>query len=442
MLAFAGQASLTIQNAQLFEATQHRLREVNLLYRISQKLAESLDAKVILQQVVDLLQEEFNFYYVQVLLLEKGDEKLVLRHGSDPFGVILKNMNFSTPKETGVVGHVAKTNQPFVSNNVLEVSFYTLNPVLALTSAELAVPLRSGDNLLGVLDIHQKAPHQFKDHDLRLIQTIAEQATLAVEKAFLYDDLQTTLTKEQVARAQLVQSEKLAALGRIVASVAHELNNPIQAIQNALYLINLDAKLNPQAREDLQVAINESNRMAGLISRLRETYRPTTSEEFQPYSINELINEVEKLISTHLRRNNISFSFFPDNSIPEIPLILDQIKQVILNISLNAVESMPKGGSLTIRSFFERENKHIRLEISDTGSGIDPEVLPYIFDPFITTKDRGTGLGLAITYDIVSRHGGKIEPQSQIGMGTIFKLWLPTEIQSIQTQNMINLTRK
>jgi len=431
--AFASQASLTIQNSQLFETTQQRLREVNLLYRISQKLAESLDVNVILQQVVNLLQEQFNFYYVQVLLLDKTKENLVLRQGSDPFGDQLKRENYVFPLDAGIVGHVAITNHPFVANNVNEVPFFLPNSALPLTVAELAVPLRSGDSLLGVLDIHHKAPNQFRDHDLQLIYTIAEQSTLAVEKAILYDDLQTTLVKEQAARAQLVQSEKLAALGRIVASVAHELNNPIQAIQNALYLINLEKNLTAQEHEDLQVALNESNRMAGLIARLRETYRPTTREEFQPSSINELIIEVEKLLSTHLRRNNVSFQFKPQTDIPPIPIILDQIKQVLLNICLNAVESMSKGGLLTLQTRHDAEHKQVCLEISDTGPGIDPEVLPYIFDPFITTKDRGTGLGLAITYDIIRRHGGRIEPESILGKGTTFRVWLPTEIQPVQT---------
>jgi signal transduction histidine kinase len=426
LAAFASQTSLTIQNAQLFETTQKRLREVNLLYRISQRLAESLDADVILQQVSNWLKEQFGFYYVQVLLLDKSGEQLVFRQGSDPAGLLEINDTHSL-FESGIPGHVALTNHSFVSNNVNEVPFYVAHHNLPDTLAELAVPLRIGDKLLGVLDIHHKAPNEFKDQDLQLIFAIAEQITLAIEKAMIYDDLEKTLTKEQAARTQLVQSEKLAALGRIVASVAHELNNPLQAIQNALYLINLEENLNNQVREDLQVALNEANRMAGLISRLRETYRPITGEEFQLCSINSLVTEVEKLIGTHLRQNDIKFQFVPDDTLPECFLIQDQIKQVILNISLNAVESMPNGGTLKIATHHPREQKSVYIDISDTGSGIPPDVLPYIFDPFVTTKDRGTGLGLAITYDIVRRHGGQITPESQMGRGTIFHIWLPIE---------------
>ena len=442
LMAFASQASLTLQNAQLFDATQQRLREVNLMFRVSQKFAESLDINIILQHVINLLQDQFAFYYVQVLLLDKTGENLVIRHGSHTFDPMLKSEYQTVKVGVGIPGRVASTNQYFISNNISEESNFIPNPVLPLTKAELAVPLRSGENLLGVLDIHHQAPHQFTEHDIQLINAIAEQLTLAMEKAILYDNLQSTLAKEQTARSQLVQTEKLAALGQIVASVAHELNNPLQAIQNALYLINLEDSLTTQAREDLQVALNESNRMAGLIARLRETYRPTTSEEFQPCSINDLVIEVEKLINTHLRRNEINYVFMPAKKLPQINLIQDQMKQVILNICLNAVESMKDGGTLSIQTKTDHENNELLLEISDTGSGIHPDVLPYIFDPFVTTKDRGTGLGLAITHDIVRRHGGQIEPESIVGKGTIFRITLPINQDHTQSGISFNLYRE
>jgi signal transduction histidine kinase len=436
LLAFANQASLTIQNAQLFEATQQRLREVNLLFRVSQRLAESLDVNVISQQVITLLQEQFHFYYVQVLLYDLSGEKLILRQSSDLPDPLRSHPQL--PDEMSIPRHVVNTRQTFWTNNVNEVPFYIQSSALPFTKAELAVPLRSGNSLLGVLDIHLQDPRQFREHDIQLINAIAEQLILAVEKAILYEDLQSTLAKEQAARAQLVQTEKLAALGQIVASVAHELNNPLQAIQNALYLINLEESLASQARDDLQVALNESNRMAGLIARLRETYRPTTSEEYQPCSMNEIVSEVEKLINTHLQRNNIEFSFVAGKDLPNCVMIQDQIKQVILNICLNAVESMSKGGKLSIKTAHDLENDHLILKITDTGSGIHPDVLPYIFDPFVTTKDRGTGLGLAITHDIIRRHGGVIDPESELGIGTTFTVKLPVNPQ----QNKLDLGYK
>jgi signal transduction histidine kinase len=175
--------------------------------------------------------------------------------------------------------------------------------------------------------------------------------------------------------------------------------------------------------------------MTDLIARLRETYRPVESEEFQPESINILVEEVQKLLGTHLRHNQIEFEFSPDEHLPEIHIIRDQIKQVILNISLNAIEAMPDGGRMVVRTKNKPENNGVQFSISDSGPSINPKVLPYIFDPFVTTKEGGTGLGLAISYDIVRRHDGYISVESAPKEGTTFTVWLPVE-QSLGRDEM------
>jgi PAS domain S-box-containing protein len=424
---FSSQASLTLQNVMLNETTQSRLREVNLLYQINRTITESSDLDIMLKQLVDLLQQHFNFYHVQIFLLDANAKWLLYREGSGTIGTSLKRKTQKIRIGQGVPGHVALTAHPFVSNNVQDTPFNINNPLLPDVHAELAVPLRSGEKLLGVLDILHCPPSIFSDHDLQLMTTVADQLTVAIEKELLYTDLQTTLLQEQAARAQMVQSEKLAALGRIVASVAHELNNPLQAIQNALYLIDIEEAIPQQVHEDIQVALTEANRMAGLITRLREIYRPTASEEFQLSSLNILVDDVQKLLSTHLRRSNIAFEFKPQENLPGVKIIQDQMKQVFLNICLNAVESMPKGGNLRVSSRMSPDFRNVILDFEDTGPGIPSEVLPYIFDPFVTTKEGGTGLGLAITYDIIRRHGGQIDVETKQGGGTTFRVLLPVD---------------
>ena len=447
------QAALALSQAQLFETTQGRLIEINALYGITQGILSAYDADSILRQAVTLLQEYFQYYHVQVFMFDPGDADpgsasltdradradadpgsayrgtghLVMRQGTGEAGVKMKSRRVRQPVEKGIVGHVAVSGQAFVTNNVKDGLFYEPNPLLPETSAELVVPLRAGDRILGVLDIHHKAPRTFTDHDMRLMTTIASQVTAALEKISIYADLQSALQHEQSVRAQLVQSEKLAALGRIVASVAHELNNPLQAIQNALYLIRVSDQLDAQSQEDLQVALSEAMRMAELISRLRETYRPTIKEEFHFESINTIFNEVQKLISGHLAQNKVIYRFDPDPDLPLIPIIRDQIKQVVLNICLNGVEAMPNGGTLKLSTHYASKKSQVYFKISDMGAGIPEEVLPYIFDPFVTTKEIGTGLGLAITYDIVRRHNGRIEVDSEKGKGSQFTVWLPLQ---------------
>jgi signal transduction histidine kinase len=423
-------AALTIQNALLFEDTRRRLKEVNTLYQIIQELTESLDLDQVLKQVVILVQDFFKCYYVQVYGLDQTTKELVLQQGTGQLGLQLKLGGHRLPRGAGIPGHVVITGFPFATNNVSKVPFFVPNDLLKETSAELALPVRTGERMLGVLDVHHRKPNAFTDHDVRLMTAIANQLGVLLERVMLYADLQTALQHEKSARAQMVQSEKLAALGRIVASVAHELNNPLQAIQNALFLVKSEGQLSDQAQQDLAVALGESNRMAELIARLRETYRPTFSEEFKPESLNNLVAEVQKLINTHLRHNNVNFEFEADPDLPPCAMIADQVKQVILNICLNAVEIMPNGGRITLKTRHQPNTKGNLLTVSDNGPGIPTDILPFIFDPFFTTKDGGTGLGLSISYDIIQRHSGHIDVESKPGSGTVFKIWLPIAPQA------------
>ncbi|MDR3573682.1 MAG: GAF domain-containing protein [Anaerolineaceae bacterium] len=438
LAAFTGQVSLALENAWLFENVQIRLKEVDIMYRISQGISGSLEVDRVLYQLVNLLQDAFSYYQVNVYLIDPDTGDLVMRQGSGAIGNLLKQKGHRLKANTGIVGHVAATGQLLLSNDVETTTLFIPNSALPETRSELALPLHTGKRVLGVLDIQSDKLYAFTEQDLQLLLTIADQVAIAVQKGNLYAELQASLQQEQSTRRQLVQAEKLSSLGRIVASVAHELNNPLQAIHNLIYLVTKEEKLSAQAQNDLQTALEEANRMAELISRLKDIYHPMIQEQFQLETINTLISEVQKLIDTHLRHNNIEFEFNEGASLPLIPMIRDQIKQVILNICLNAVETMPDGGHLAITTASVASTHQVLLTIQDSGPGIPENVLPNIFDPFVTTKEGGTGLGLAITYDIVQRHAGKIEVESSLGQGSKFKVWLPVARQGADFNNFIS----
>lgn len=427
LMTMAGQVATALQRLRLFENVNQRLNEVNALYQISQNVVANIDVSPTLKQVTDLLQQDFGYYHVHIYLFDSESHDLIMQQGSGLIGSELKRLSHSLQLDTGIVGHVASSGKTFMSNNVAEVPFYLENPLLLETTAELAVPLIARGEIFGVLDIQHRSPNKFSENDLRMATTVADQIALALDKEQLYIDLQESLKKEKNTRARLIQTEKLAAMGRLVASVAHELNNPLQAIQNALYLIQVEDTLSDQSQDDLKVALGETDRMAGLIARLRETYRPRGEADFTVESLNDLIDEVHKLIATHLRHNNVSYRFEPDPNLPEFPMIRDQIKQVILNLGINAIESMPEGGEIEISTHLLEEYSLARLLISDNGPGIDPAILPNIFEPFFTTKKKGTGLGLAVSYEIVQVHGGKIFVSNENDSGCTFEILLPLE---------------
>ena len=417
------QAALAIYNAQLFEDTRRQLDELVLLNIIALVATEAITEDELIKRTTRLIEETFFPISVGTLLMAADGQYLIAhesyRHGPPGSRIRLTE---------GITGRVAATGQPWLVPDVqVEPAYLSIDPNIR---SELCVPLKAGNTILGVVNAESERVNAFSETDFRLFTTLAGQLATAIQKLRFFRELEHALKQEKAARAQLVQSEKLAAMGRLVASVAHELNNPLQAIQNALYLVRQEPALSLQAMDDLQVATTESNRMADLINRLRETYRPAASEEFRFESLNAVVVEVQKLIGMHLRQNHIEFRFEGDPNLPYIPAVRDQLKQVLLNLSLNAVEAMNAGGELFIRTQHDPITNYVILTIRDTGQGIAPDILQNIFEPFFTTKDTGTGLGLTITYDIIQRHHGRVEISSQPTQGTTFTIWLPTEPQT------------
>jgi signal transduction histidine kinase/DNA-binding NarL/FixJ family response regulator len=420
-MTFGVQAALAIENARLFEVERRRAKEAETLQLVTRTLISRLNLSEMLEAVVAAIASIANYTGVSVYLLENDMLTLQAQRGYD-------DPPERVPVERGVMGRVMRTGQPeFVSDVAADPDYFEF---IAGMQAIIAVPLLHTEKVMGVLFVESDSKYALDDNDLRWLTNVGRQLGVAVENARLLADLAKALKQEQTTRARMVQTEKLAAMGRLVASVAHELNNPLQAIQNALYLVKQEHAPDTQAHEDIQVALTEADRMADLIGRLRETYRPAMSEEFRLESLNTIVAEVHRLITTHLRQNNITFNFTPGPSLPLVPSVRDQLKQVILNLCLNAVEAMPTGGQLTVRVGHAPETKKVFLSVADTGLGIEAENLANIFDPFFTTKQGGTGLGLAITYDIIQRHNGQIDVESQPGAGTTFTISLPADEDS------------
>jgi len=163
---------------------------------------------------------------------------------------------------------------------------------------------------------------------------------------------------------------------------------------------------------------------------LRGTYRPVHPKEFQSIALNDLIEDVHALIDLHLRHSEIAFEFAPETDLPNVFGLPDQIRQVMLNLFLNAIEVMKPGGRLTVETHFVPPQNEVMFTVKDTGPGINSEIMPRIFDAFITTKETGTGLGLTITHDIIQQHHGRIEAENHPEGGAIFKIWLPVEERS------------
>jgi two-component system NtrC family sensor kinase len=223
---------------------------------------------------------------------------------------------------------------------------------------------------------------------------------------------------------QLIQSDKVASLGKLAAGVAHEINSPLTGILTYSSLLLKSKKEGDPEREDLEVIVNETNRCKKIVRGLLDYARQTTPQKTSS-DINELLDKSIDLISHQATLQNVRIErkFRPD--LPKIMIDVGQIQQVFINILLNAIEAMSQGGNLTVSSSLE--DGMVALAFADTGVGIPEDILPKILDPFFTTKEqgKGTGLGLSVSFGIIERHRGKLQVKSKVGEGTAFTVKLP-----------------
>jgi two-component system NtrC family sensor kinase len=227
------------------------------------------------------------------------------------------------------------------------------------------------------------------------------------------------------ARDQLIQNEKLSAIGKLAAGIAHEINNPLTAILINSHLIKEKLNADSKLSQKLDMVISETQRCAKIVSGLLEFSRQTPPE-MKLVSINDIINKTLILFESILLANNLKLEISLEENLPPIMADESKIKQVLTNILLNAIDAMPSGGNLKISSHLSTDNKFVEIEIEDSGVGIPKENMDHIFDPFFTTKkSKGTGLGLSISYGIVQQHCGSIEVNSEVNKGTIVKIKLP-----------------
>jgi signal transduction histidine kinase len=235
------------------------------------------------------------------------------------------------------------------------------------------------------------------------------------------------ITERVALQTQLVRAEKLAAIGQLAASIAHEVGNPLQAIQGFLSLFLEQCPPDLPNERFLKLAEEEIERIVQVLARLRDLYRPR-ADVLAAVDLNELADSVLLLTSKQLERGRIRLLREMDPDLPTINVVADQLKQVLLNLVLNAAEAMADGGLLHIQTYVaedQAQGRSVVIAVTDTGFGISPEQLPRIFDGLHTTKERGMGLGLYTSKAIVERHMGRMSVQSKPGEGTTFTIVLP-----------------
>ena len=244
------------------------------------------------------------------------------------------------------------------------------------------------------------------------------------------------------SETKLLQSEKQASVGKLAGGVAHEINNPLTGIFTFTHMLLKRKDIPEEVRQDLETIAQETERVRKIVKGLLDFSRQTELDR-EPTDINRLVRFTMSLVENQALIKGVSLNFEPGEGLSTITLDRNQMQSVFLNIIINALDATDPGGSITITSGIgvstsKPGQNGIEILCTDTGCGISPENLNKLFDPFFTTKDvgQGTGLGLSVSYGIVERHGGTIWVQSKVGKGSTFKVWLPTEEQKGEDENI------
>jgi PAS domain S-box-containing protein len=252
--------------------------------------------------------------------------------------------------------------------------------------------------------------------------------------SILHDLTEIRELERRRVEQQLFESEKLAAVGRLAASIAHEVNNPLEAIKNALYLMQTGAEGDKNSRF-LEIARKETERVSHIIRQMLGFARRPGEVDW--VDVNQLLEETLVLLEKKMRQLRIKITKSFDDSLPRIKARADQLRQVFLNLIINAQQAIEGDGEIVISTsrYEQALQPSILVQLTDTGVGIAEDDLTRIFDPFFSTGKKGTGLGLWVTQDIVRQHGGRIEVSSEIGRGTVFSIVLQVESPILEEQS-------
>jgi len=415
-------AQSKLRSRQLEDALQQRSRELEALLGISEQMNQSLAQGEVLDVALELIADKIPCEIAVILKFGEIPEQ-------DEFRAVNvgENREFRLAQSSIHILH----HLDYVGDFALWTPEET--PLFGEQKSGMVAKLVHGSNVIGALVITSDQT-LYDDPQLRLFGGLARQVALALHNAQLYALLMNYATRLEemvnertaeleAAQKMLIRSEKLASIGHLAASIAHEINNPLMPIRNLLEDIVEDLQSRHVDYDEQSIEIIQSSleRIRGIVSRLLEFSRDSNAE-MSVLDINAVLEGVIALNRKYFQHERIEIVANLRES-PHIHGSKDQLEQVFMNIALNAQAAMKSGGTFTVTT--SHNANEVIVEMNDTGHGIDSEHLNRIFDPFYSTKPSGTGLGLFVSHGIIQAHNGSIDVRSKVGAGTTFTIRLP-----------------
>jgi PAS domain S-box-containing protein len=412
------------------------------LHETALGLLNRLDMNELLEAIIErsaqLADTEHGFIYL--LQAQTGKMKMIMGRG-----IFKKQAQSEIEPGMGLSGKVWETGK------LLWVKDYATWQGRSFITAPdgfgsvVGIPLFGGPNVIGVIGMAHVGQKEFTQNDISVLERLAELASIALDNARLYGDIRDKLAEREAAdrekkqlQAQLLHAQKMEAIGTLAGGVAHDFNNILQAITGYTELLLLKQKTDEPENKDLQ-AIKESAQRASKLVKQLLVFSRKMDNKYEAIQLNEVILRIAKMLERTIPRM-IKIEMVLENRLALVYADVTQIEQVLMNLGVNARDAMPDGGTITIKTrnasldeafckihLGAKPGEYVRMVVSDTGHGMEKEVLDHIFEPFFTTKqrDKGTGLGLATLYGIIKSHQGFIYCSSKPGKGTVFEIYLP-----------------
>ncbi len=448
---FAAQAAIAIENAQLYADVASSGKRLEELYNVGLAMQEPLALEQRLTLILKGAQSVLGFDRINILLPD-DEGRMLQAVASVGVDEPLEEIRAPIGREGGAIARAFLEQQELVwaGEGRVPEDWQLAHPYSEIRAfrsrAFVNLPLIVRGESIGVVGADNKISRRpITSETVRLLKTFGAQAALAIDSARLYQEVKghasdleqkveerTRALKE--AQVQLIQSGKLAAVGTLAAGVAHELNQPLMVIRGYAQELLADPRLaDEERREDLHRIEAQTTRMGAIINHLRDFSRQSKGKR-QETDLSQVVTQALTFLGQQLKTRNVEVVQELDPALPAVWADPLQIEQVLLNLITNARDAMEKTGmgTITIRTEVAGDGR-IALSVTDTGSGIPPDLQVRIFDPFFTTKEigKGTGLGLSICHGIMEEHGGEIQVQSPVanGRGTCFTLVLPRSLR-------------
>jgi len=405
------------------------------LNAISLTVRGSLDLNEVLNSTIEKMLETLERDCVRIYLLDEKRKILnLVAHRGFSTRLIEKSFMRSRKVGDGILGETALTRETRVVDNFLRSGDpYVKYMVEDGVQSTVYIPLVLKEESVGVMCVCSRSEAKFSGNYLEFLTNIGNHIGMAVHNAMLYENANRAYQELKEVQEQVIRSEKLASLGKLSATIAHEINNPIAAV---LTYVKLMIKLVNRGQfsqdrvEDISrylgTMVSEMTRCGEIVKNLLAFSR-RTKIEIKPHHIPQIIRRTLDLISHDLTLKEIRVNEKIALDLPMVKCDFRQIQQTLLNLISNASEAMENGGTLTVSAEPAHEDGFLEITISDTGCGISEEDQKSIFEPFFTTKEeeKGVGLGLSVVYGIVTNHNGSVEVESEVGKGSAFKVLLP-----------------